>query len=190
MNKTVIAIGVACLTLSTVSAFALSGPTEDLIAYRAISKDKSRLKCFDAAVAAIAESVSEHRSPNENIAAESSLSALVAAPSDENTNQGVLANSDDGFGAEDLKERLKKSQAKKPKQLSVSIVEIAQNKQGKYVIILENGQIWRQLKADTNRLRVPRKSEGLTAVIKRRSLGAHSFSIAGDKRTIKVERMK
>ena len=142
------------------------GLKADLLACKALEKDKKRLKCLDAVLSSIDE---------DTVLSDSS--------------ESVEANPDDDFGAVDLaKEREKKQ--KSPKVLTANLVEIARNNRGKYVIILDNGQIWRQLRADTSRLLIPRDESGQEVTIKRRSLGAHTFSFAKDKRSIRVERIK
>ena len=142
------------------------GLKSDLLACKALEKDKKRLKCLDAVLSSIDE-------------------GTVLSDASDNVEQ----NPDDDFGAIDLAKEREKTR-KTPKVLTASLVEIARNNRGKYVIILDNGQIWRQLRADTSRLLIPRNESGQEVTIKRRSLGAHTFSFASDKRSIRVERIK
>ncbi|NNE39763.1 MAG: hypothetical protein HKN14_02465, partial [Marinicaulis sp.] len=96
------------------------------------------------------------------------------------------------FGRNDLKDfqKEKKKTSKVNNTLASKVIEIAENKRGKYVVILENGQIWRQLSADTDKLRVPKDASGIGVTIKRKALGAHVLSLETGKRSIRVERIK
>ncbi len=155
--------------------------TSSLMGCRDINDDSDRLACFDNLVGAmgtqaVAQAPASAQAPVE-----------PAAPV-------VVLTAEERFGVDDLRksDEVKKREKKTQLQsLSDSVVDIARNGRGKYVVILENGQIWRQLNADSGRLRIPKSgAEGMTVEIKRRSLGAHSLYLAGENRGIKVERIK
>lgn len=141
-----------------------------LIECRDISDDSNRLACFD----------------NLANGLESGAQVVAEAPA-------PVLSPEEQFGVEDLAEtkEKKKKESGALKSLTAPVVDIGRNGRGKYVVILENGQIWRQLSADTGRLRIPSSgAEGLSVEIKRRSLGAHSLYLNGENRGIKVERIK
>ncbi len=166
MRKYVAATILGLFLLGGVAGAQGDGLKADLLACKSLEKDKERLKCLDAVLSSIDE---------RTVLGEASESAQERP--------------DDEFGAVDLaKEREKEKNS--PKVMTASLVEIARNNRGKYVIILDNGQIWRQLRADTSRLLIPRDKSGQEVTIKRRSLGAHTFSFTKDKRSIRVERIK
>jgi len=141
-----------------------------LMECRDISDDSDRLACFDSLASGL----------------ESGAQVVSEAPA-------PVLSPEEQFGVEDLAEtkEKKKKERESLKSLTSPVVDIGRNGNGKYVVILENGQIWRQLSADTGRLRIPGSgAEGLSVEIKRRSLGAHSLYLDGDNRGIKVERIK
>ena len=169
-----------CLA-ATVIAFAsvseqasAQGLASSLMECRDISDNSDRLACFDALASGLNTS---------DVMADAS--AAVAPP------QPVLTP-EERFGADDLPAtEEEKREEEKLKSLAASVVDIARNGRGKYVVVLANGQVWRQLSADTSKLRIPKSgAEGLDVEIKRRSLGSHSLYLNGENRGIRVERIK
>lgn len=183
MSKSALAFRLAfslVLLWGGVPAFAQKLPSS-LLECRDIDDDSDRLECFDDAMAEIDETLL-----SGSAAPEESADQLAAA--------GPALSAEERFGRDDLpetKEKRREKEEKELKSLTAKIAEIAQNRRGKYVIILENGQVWRQLNADTNSLLIPSSDdEALSAEIKRRFLGAHVLSLVGDNRSIRVERIK
>jgi len=147
------------------------GLKADLLACKILEKDKKRLKCFDAVLSGLSDT-------NEG-------TLLSVAP------ELPAANPDDEFGAIDLaKKREKEKKVKSPKIMAAGLVEIARNNSGRYVVILDNGQIWRQLKADTSKLLIPSDASGQEVKVKRGLMGAHSLRFSKGNRSIRVERIK
>ena len=159
-----------------------------------VDKNKKRLKCFDAAMEQFAPPASTFRAAVSSEASDPSSADTETdrfdAPSEDAKEPILAKTAQDEFGANDLPAAKKAKQKKRPNVMNASLVEIARNNRGKYVIILDNGQIWRQIRADTNKLLVPKEEEGAKIQIKRRTLGAHSFRFEKDNRTIRVERIK
>jgi len=150
----------------------IPGLMPELLNCKNMADDSNRLACFDQIVTGI-DSVT--------------VAAVVDAEPE------PVLTAEESFGSEDLASTQKKlrKEREKVKSITSSVIEIARNGNRKYVIILENGQIWRQLMADTNSLRVPSSStQEMTAEIKRRKLGGHSLYLNGERRSIKVERIK
>jgi len=173
MAKT-IALGLAAITvtiaMSASGGAVAQGLTPALAACRGIVDDAGRLACFD--------SVASGLEADATVAA----SAVAQAPA---------LSAQDLFGSEDLastKERKKRENRKAV--LSAGVIDIARNKRGKYVVILDNGQVWRQINADTDKLRVPKNATGLGVEIKRKALGAHLLKLDNGNRSIRVERIK
>ncbi|MEO1244022.1 MAG: hypothetical protein AAFX54_19095 [Pseudomonadota bacterium] len=148
-----------------------------LIECRGIGDDSDRLACFDRLAGGLeAEKIAVEATDGE--------AALASGP---------VLTPEERFGAEDLPETKEKQrkEREKIKSLAASVVDVGRNGRGKYVIILDNGQVWRQLSADTDKLRVPKSgAEGMGVTIKRKSFGGHVLSLNGDKRSIRVERIK
>ncbi|MGF1544488.1 MAG: hypothetical protein ACFB00_08330 [Parvularculaceae bacterium] len=98
---------------------------------------------------------------------------------------------DASFGAENLAKR----DDERRRELRAIVETMRRNQRGKYIVELENGQVWRQIQGDTNELYVPggaRAAEagGFEIIIKKRSLSAYALRLTTSKRSILVERIK
>jgi len=152
--------------------------TSNLIECRDIGEAADRLACFDRLVGGL-----NQREIAEAVSASKDVES--AGP------PKVVLTAEESFGAEDLPLTEEEREREKIISLTASVVDIARNGYGKYVVILANGQVWRQLNADSAKLRVPKSgAEGMSVEIKRRSLGAHALYLAGENRGIRVERIK
>ena len=162
---------------------------------KSVVDDQSRLRCLDTVLETLTpankpvvqksegkQAVAQAETSSEEVS-EPTIAALpVREPA-------VMAETE-LFGAEDLPSKERDKKDDRPKALSATLIELAKNKSGKYVIILDNGQVWRQLKSDTGRLSIGRNEVNIPVTIKRRSLGGYAFSLERDKRSVKVERIK
>lgn len=72
--------------------------------------------------------------------------------------------------------------------ITANVTDYSYNAYGKFVIFLDNGQIWRQLSADSGKARF-RSSGGNTVVIERGVIGGYNL-ILNDGATFKVKREK
>ena len=148
---------------------------EAIRACGSIRTDAERLTCFDAI------SASE--------IARSSANAEAAA-----AHNPTLQEKKDAFGAQAIIAR-EKSHARAQgdddselNEVTYKLLEAGTNRAGKLFFIMENGQVWRQLPADTGKVRIPRKLDDVEVTIKRKMLGSHMLIIKG--RSIKVKRLK
>lgn len=66
------------------------------------------------------------------------------------------------------------------------IRKISRSKLGKYIVELENGEIWRQLNSDDTTLAFPADRQGLTAEFKRTFMGSITLKISGTGRSFKA----
>ena len=98
-----------------------------------------------------------------------------------------------GLGAEQVKARSRTDeQSRKEREdetVEAVIVEIAKNNAGRYVIILDNGQVWRQKSSDSARAVISKKLT-YTATIKRGVVGGYRMKISRNSRPLSVERLK
>lgn len=158
--------------LAVVTAHEVEASETSLLdAIRACGKIKDnseRLSCFDAI------------SPTDT------ASATMPEP--------TLEQKKDAFGSQALKAR-KKSFAEASgennqelDEATFKLLEAGKNRAGKFFFIMENGQVWRQLPADTGRVRIPKKLADVEVTIKRKLLGSHILILNG--RSIKVKRLK
>lgn len=208
-----------CLILSLACIASISFPEkatamqnmEAVRACRSIEDVSSRLACFDRASApALASSAQITTAPdpstttlapaspvaqpiNPEVAPDTQFApvirskrAAVAEPEGASVTKSV-SSADDSFGAETLK----KNRDKKPRLLVNRAVSFEKNRLGKLTITLENGQVWKQLSSDTNKLYLPKKSkDGVDITIKKGAGGAHYLRAGKSKRPILVRRIK
>ena len=178
-------VSVSLLTVSSVGPVHAADMIDQLVACKAIKKDKRRLRCLDEAIADLGADSIVRESADGVEWSDLDQDARAAVEVDASP-----PSADDLFGSEDLSAVKRKKREEKPKSLQAIVVEIARNAQGRYVIVLENGQVWRQLKADNARLLVPKDLQNSPATIRRRSFGSFLFSFNANNRAVKVERLK
>lgn len=154
----------------------------DILECREIADQLDRLACFDrttgfAAEAALAADA-EQGPGNPTAVAQASPEPAPTA--------------DDLFGAEDLvKSRKKEEKDKGSKSLRAKLVSLSFTNSGKYVITLDNGQVWRQIQGDTGRLSLSGiDGNGVPIIINKGALGSHRMRTVSSKRTIRVERVQ
>lgn len=70
-------------------------------------------------------------------------------------------------------------------RIEASVVELSRTASGKVVVVLDNGQVWRQTRTSTLRL-----AEGDDVEIRRRSMGSHQLLKTGSGRSMKVQRVR
>ncbi|MEO1014712.1 MAG: hypothetical protein AAFX08_05930 [Pseudomonadota bacterium] len=189
-------------SLGAASVTAANASQLGVLECRAIQSDADRLRCYDDVAARLA---SETKPPAEQGDVDTGIVARAPAgeaaqPTDATRpiaeataaeTSAAAAPEAEGFGAEDLRAQApREKKAQKDRVLVAGVVDVAKNGRGKYLIILDNGQVWRQLKADTNNLLVPKNLEDETARIRRKSMGSHILSLSSGRRSIRVERIK
>ncbi len=73
----------------------------------------------------------------------------------------------------------------------ISLTEWRVARAGKYVLTLENGQVWRQIRGDSDKLSLPDDAgDNVMIIIKKGSFGSYILRTQSSKRTIRVERVK
>jgi hypothetical protein len=75
-------------------------------------------------------------------------------------------------------------------EISATVTEFAKNAYGKSIFILDNGQVWRQLDADTTEVSAPRKGGAMKVTIKKAMMGSFSLTVEGRNGIVKVRRIK
>jgi len=143
-----------------------------------IAVSSERLKCFDAAV------------PR----AKSALAAPAEKPAEKSLLEWF------GFARPQKKPVAKPEDFGKPTpepgpgeeitEITATALEFAKNPRGKSVFILDNGQVWRQLDADSTVVRDPAPGTTMKVTIETGSLGSYNLTIEGRNGLIKVSRLK
>lgn len=164
----------------------------DIASCRQIPKAGDRLRCFDRATKFLEEAVVPVAAADDDddvTTGQPATATVAEASPSTNAYNGDGVDPVAGFGAEDLAPDENTVQLK---ELRVVATSISQNARGKYIVELENGQVWRQIQADTNTLRVRRNKEksGHDVIIRKRALGAYSLRLTTAKRSILVRRVR
>ncbi len=94
----------------------------------------------------------------------------------------------DAFGASDLKS--KDDDEDEVKAVDGLAVEIGKNNRGKIFVILDNGQVWRQIDGDSSSPYIPKSVDGLPVTIKKGALGSYFVKVGKSKDAFKAERIK
>jgi hypothetical protein len=105
-----------------------------------------------------------------------------------------------GFGLPPEREPLTKSQdfGKPPppprepevKEIGATVLEFSRTARGRALFVLDNGQTWRQLDADSTVVRDPQPGEPMRVTIETGALGSYNLAIEGRAGAIKVRRAK
>lgn len=72
--------------------------------------------------------------------------------------------------------------------ITAKVTEVSYTPFGKFVLFLDNGQVWRQIDADSDRADFSRN--GNTVTIERGALGSYALMIDNSSKTYKVKRAK
>ncbi|MEL7016970.1 MAG: hypothetical protein AAGK60_13025 [Pseudomonadota bacterium] len=160
------------------------GLVAKLQACKSLQNDGERLACLDRVLAALPGSEGLAR---EQLVADERAEIANPAP-EPMPAPALVTTAEDRFGQADLARRERAEKA--PESIEVEVAEILLTRAGRYVVRLKNGQEWRQLKADTKKLRFSDDASGETAILQSKLFGAHSLRLAGSNRSIRVERRK
>lgn len=197
------------LTISLIAACAAAGTAlaqsgDDLAACRAVRTDEVRLACYDALADRAARNSSveptaetappaptEMSAPPamEAVSAPSQSAASIveapapAAPAAVDAEQAAI----DAFGARGLP-KPEEEKEQELNEISSTVAAIETSASNRVVVTLANGQVWRQLDADTARIGAE-DAVGRTATIKKGMLGSHKMKI-DDGRAFKVKRVE
>ncbi|MBU6472637.1 MAG: hypothetical protein KGQ94_08260 [Alphaproteobacteria bacterium] len=97
------------------------------------------------------------------------------------------------FGADQLPQKPQQQASAQPREIdsiTAGLTEYAKTPFGKFIVFLDNGQIWRQLQGDGTVAYFPHKLKGVSVEISRGLLGSYNMHLVGSARTYKVERVK
>lgn len=74
--------------------------------------------------------------------------------------------------------------------LTAKLSDYATNSFGKFIVFLDNGQVWAQLQADSGKAHFARNPKDVTVTIERAFLGSYSMTISDNVKLFKVRRLK
>lgn len=172
--------------LLATAATAAAQPVPALLACSAKVDAAERLACYDSAVKAMsseARAIAEQREAQASRLAAAALAAEEAAKAEAAAR--AAAEQKDRFGREGIR-GLGGSDPERVEQLAATVSETLRDSFGKSVIVLDNGQMWRQ--ADDFPL--PNVRPGTGVVVKRGAMGSYRMVLEKMNRTILVVRMR
>jgi hypothetical protein len=160
---------------------ALAGPREDVLRAlgqcAAVADSTARLACYDR----LAPQVKAALAP---------APAQVAGPSPA---PPQAETTPEQFGSE----RLPKTEAQQSLEkaherdsITAKLADYAKNPFGKFIVVLANGQVWRQIQGDSGEAHFARTPSDNTVIISRAIFGSYQLRIAGSNKIFKVERLK
>lgn len=192
MRLTIMTAGLAVLCIAPALAESGDEAVANALACQAVRGTKARLHCFEAALAALKDAYPSAVA----LAAERADAARAAADEQAKQEFGLLRRDDapssndyekDAFGANDL---LAEDDEEDVKSVEAVLVEIGKNNIGKLFVILDNGQVWRQVSGDKSSPYIPRNAEGLPVVIKKGVMGSYFIKVGKARDAFKAERIK
>lgn len=202
MNRYRLALAVAAVFSCQIGTV-LADPASDALAglqrCKGVSEDKARLACYDALVApgqtASAEPSAEPPTQTASTAPPTKeqekswfgfdMSGLFgSSPSQQNTPQR--------FGSENLPSTRAKVETASNEldEISAKVTNYAFTPFGKFIVFLDNGQIWRQIEGDSDHAIFHKNPADNSVVIERGLIGSYNLHINGSSATFKVDRVK
>ena len=185
----------AACQFETVEASPRDDVLQGLQKCAAIQDDKGRLACYDALVRPAQVALARPPEPQEADHPPTQeeqkswfgfdLSGLFgSSPNQLSTPQK--------FGSENLPETKQKVEEAQTEldSITAGLTEVAFTPFGKFIVFLDNGQIWRQLPGDSDlaQFRKPAKNNKVT--ISRGFIGSYNLTVNDSSKTFKVERVK
>ncbi|OFX04890.1 MAG: hypothetical protein A3E78_05735 [Alphaproteobacteria bacterium RIFCSPHIGHO2_12_FULL_63_12] len=166
----------------------------DAIGCQAVRGAKARLSCFEAAVSGLREAFPDATA----LVADRAAAARAAAIKQETDEFGLFEREEkssstdyekDAFGTNDLP-TVAGGDDDEVKSVNGIAIEIGKNNAGKIFVVLDNGQVWRQITGDKSTPYIPRKAEGLPVVIKKGLMGSYFIKVGNAKDAFKAQRIK
>ncbi len=160
-----------------------------------VTDDKARLACYDALVRPAQEAMAHPPEPGEANHPPTKeeqkswfgfdLTGLFnSSPEQQKTPQQ--------FGAENLPSTKQKVEEAEQAvdSITAGVSEYAFTPFGKFIVFLDNGQVWRQIQGDSDKATFRKAAKDNTVTIERGSLGSYNLMINDSSRNFKVERVK
>jgi hypothetical protein len=186
------AVSAAAVAMASPAAAQSAG---DLMSCIEIARDADRLACYDAAVAKVspqAKAASDKRAKETaRIAAEEAAAAEAAAAAKAEADAAArAAQAKADFGAETVTSK-KVSERTRPDpdeiiKLDAKLSDILTNREGKYVFLLDNGQLWKQVSTEAGLNIRP----GDDVVLEKSTMGGYKLNFKRIKRWVLVKRLK
>jgi hypothetical protein len=198
MNSRLTAVACAAI-FSCLAGVAFAGPADDLLAglhkCAAIADDKARLTCYDALAPQVQTALAPRSAPQEESHPPTKKeqeswfgfdvgSLFGSSPTQQTTPQQ--------FGSENLPSTQAKKETAEAELESITagVTEYAYTPFGKFIVFLDNGQIWRQLEGDADRAYFRKSAKDNRVTIERGLIGSYNLTLNDSSKVYKVTRVK
>ncbi len=198
MNARIAACMLAAVVAGILPARA-EAPAQDLLEAMgrcsAIADDHARLACYDAVAPRVKDALAVPPSSlpaNRPPTAEEQRSwfgfdlgsLFGAAPAQQSTPQQ--------FGSDKLPETHAKEEvaAATVDSITAKVTDVAFTPFGKFIVFLDNGQVWRQIEGDADHAIFRKPAKSNTVTIGRGFIGSYNLTINDSARLFKVTRVK
>jgi len=193
----------AVTTLAAMAAFSLpvSGASvatrEDVLEAigrcATVTDDKARLACYDALTPHVKDALA---TPPETLShpptADEQKSWFGFDLGDLFGSAPAKQTTPETFGADKVpaqKER-ETAAAEEIDRITARVTDVSFSLEGRFVVFLDNGQVWRQIQGDTEKAHFPTPANADTVTIRRGSLGSYNLTINDSVKVFKVTRAK
>lgn len=197
-GKFLITSALACVAGSSVHAFAQASSTDAIERCAGFSDAAERIACLEAAlreetpeVATEAPAPETTANPTESASAPAPAAPVV--PAAQSPVVTVIAEPEPELGSEQVAARTatRETTSVANDRQAFSVVSTRTVPYEKLEVTLANGQVWRQIKGDTQKIRIPRKyRSSLDVEIWRGPVSGYKMRLTDLKRTIRVERLR
>jgi len=160
-----------------------------------VTDDKARLACYDALVRPAQEALARPPEPGEashpptKEEQKSWFGFDVTGLFDSSPEQQKTPQQ---FGAENLPSTKQKVEEAEQAvdSITAGVSEYAFTPFGKFIVFLDNGQVWRQIPGDSDKAMFRKAAKDNKVTIERGALGSYNLMINDSSRNFKVERVK
>lgn len=150
-----------------------------------IASAEDRLKCFDTAVPQAQAALAQPEAPIQTATTQTEGESEGGMLSWFGLDRPVTKTEDFGKPPPKVEERQQGIT-----HISAAVAEFARTSSGKVLLVLDNGQIWRQIDGDSGVVQDPPKGEPLKVSIEKGFFGSYDMTVEGRNGIIKVRRVK
>jgi len=188
MNLRLVVLAACVLAASTAAHAATSREMLDLLAQCADIKDGTeRLSCYDKLAPQLRETLAAVKKPAERTE-EDKISIFGFDFG------GVFGSREGPTSPEEFGKNQMPAPAPEEGQviesITADVTDYARTPFGRFIVVLDNGQVWRQIDSDTSVARFERDAKDNKVVISRGLLGSYNLKINEQNATFKVKRLK
>lgn len=97
------------------------------------------------------------------------------------------------FGEERVEkppQKIEEAKIEEIESITAKLSDYAKNSYGKFIVFLDNGQVWAQISADTGKAHFAKDAKDNTVTIERAFMGSYSMTISDNSKLFKVKRLK